>query len=105
MTIRPIIGLEIHVQLATRTKMFCPCALEFAAEPNSRVCPVCLGMPGSLPVMNRTAYELSVRAATALNCTVDERHQVGPQELLLPRHAEELPDQPVRPAALVGGMV
>lgn len=70
MTIRPIIGLEIHVQLATRTKMFCPCAVEFAAEPNSRVCPVCLGMPGTLPVMNRTAYELSVRAATALNCRI-----------------------------------
>lgn len=70
MTIRPIIGLEIHVQLATRTKMFCSCAVEFAAEPNSRVCPVCLGMPGTLPVMNRTAYELSVRAATALNCNI-----------------------------------
>lgn len=70
MNIRPIIGLEIHVQLATRTKMFCPCAVEFAAEPNSRVCPVCLGMPGTLPVMNRAAFELSVRAALALNCTI-----------------------------------
>ncbi|HVP11570.1 MAG TPA: Asp-tRNA(Asn)/Glu-tRNA(Gln) amidotransferase subunit GatB, partial [Phycisphaerae bacterium] len=67
---RPIIGLEIHVQLATRTKLFCGCPVEFAAEPNSRVCPVCMGMPGVLPVMNRTAYEYSVKAALALNCTI-----------------------------------
>ncbi|GJQ27056.1 MAG: aspartyl/glutamyl-tRNA(Asn/Gln) amidotransferase subunit B [Phycisphaerae bacterium] len=70
MQIRPIIGMEIHVQLATRTKLFCPCPLEFAAEPNSRVCPVCLGLPGSLPVMNRRAYELAVRAALALGCRI-----------------------------------
>ncbi|GMU22291.1 MAG: aspartyl/glutamyl-tRNA(Asn/Gln) amidotransferase subunit B [Phycisphaerae bacterium] len=70
LTIRPIIGLEIHVQLATRTKMFCSCGLEFGAEPNSHVCPVCLGMPGVLPVMNRTAFEYSARTAIALNCQV-----------------------------------
>ncbi len=70
MHIRPIIGMEIHVQLATRTKLFCACPLEFAAEPNSRVCPVCLGLPGSLPVMNRRAYELAVRAALALGCRI-----------------------------------
>jgi aspartyl-tRNA(Asn)/glutamyl-tRNA(Gln) amidotransferase subunit B len=67
---RPIIGLEIHVQLATRTKLFCSCPLEFGAEPNSRVCPVCLGMPGVLPVMNELAYEYSVRTALALNCKI-----------------------------------
>ncbi|MBN1490505.1 MAG: Asp-tRNA(Asn)/Glu-tRNA(Gln) amidotransferase subunit GatB [Phycisphaerae bacterium] len=67
---KPVIGLEIHVQLATRTKLFCGCPLEFGAEPNSRVCPVCLGMPGVLPVMNRTAFELAVRAATALHCDI-----------------------------------
>ena len=67
---RPIIGLEIHVQLATRTKMFCACPVEFAAQPNSRVCPVCMGMPGTLPVMNRTAFEFSVKAAIALNCKI-----------------------------------
>ncbi len=70
MQIRPIIGLEIHVQLATRTKMFCACPLEFAAEPNSRTCPVCLGMPGTLPVMNRTALEYSIKAGIALGGTI-----------------------------------
>ena len=68
--IRPIIGLEIHVQLATRTKMFCGCPVEFAAEPNSRVCPVCLGMPGTLPVINRRAVEFAVKAGIALGCEV-----------------------------------
>jgi len=70
LTIRPIIGLEIHVQLATRTKLFCSCPVEFGAEPNSRVCPVCLGMPGVLPVMNRRAFDYAVRTAVALNCQI-----------------------------------
>jgi aspartyl-tRNA(Asn)/glutamyl-tRNA(Gln) amidotransferase subunit B len=65
-----LVGLEIHVQLCTRTKMFCGCELAFGAEPNSRVCPVCLGMPGSLPVMNRQAVEFSVLAGLALNCEI-----------------------------------
>ena len=67
---RTIVGLEIHVQLATRTKMFCGCALEFGAKPNSRTCPVCLGLPGVLPVMNRRAFEYSVRLALAMNCKI-----------------------------------
>jgi aspartyl-tRNA(Asn)/glutamyl-tRNA(Gln) amidotransferase subunit B len=65
-----IVGLEIHVQLCTKTKMFCSCALEFGAQPNSRVCPVCLGMPGVLPVMNKQAIEYSVLVAMALNCEI-----------------------------------
>ncbi|NQV31559.1 MAG: Asp-tRNA(Asn)/Glu-tRNA(Gln) amidotransferase subunit GatB [Phycisphaeraceae bacterium] len=69
---RVIVGLEIHVQLCTKSKLFCGCALEFGAEPNSRVCPVCLGMPGVLPVMNKQAYEYSVLAALALNCGIAE---------------------------------
>ncbi|TKJ37141.1 MAG: Asp-tRNA(Asn)/Glu-tRNA(Gln) amidotransferase GatCAB subunit B [Planctomycetes bacterium B3_Pla] len=65
-----IVGLEIHVQLCTESKMFCSCAVEFGAEPNSRVCPVCLGMPGVLPVMNKRAYEYSVLTAMALDCRI-----------------------------------
>ncbi len=66
----PVIGMEIHVQLATRTKMFCATPVEFGAEANSRTCPVCIGMPGVLPVMNRKAYEYAVMTAIALNCTI-----------------------------------
>ncbi|WP_457600496.1 Asp-tRNA(Asn)/Glu-tRNA(Gln) amidotransferase subunit GatB [Hydrogenivirga sp.] len=65
-----VIGLEIHVQMDTRTKLFCSCKVEFGAEPNTNVCPVCLGMPGSLPVLNRKAVEYAVRASLALNCKV-----------------------------------
>jgi len=68
--IRPIIGLEVHVQLATRSKMFCSCPVVFGDEPNSHVCPVCLGMPGVLPVMNRTAVEYAIRTALTLNCQI-----------------------------------
>ena len=65
-----IIGLEVHVQLDTRTKLFCGCSTAFGAEPNTQTCPVCIGLPGSLPVMNRRAFELSLRTAAALNCEI-----------------------------------
>ena len=65
-----IIGLEVHVQLDTKTKLFCRCSTEFGAEPNTHVCPVCLGMPGALPVMNRRAYELGLKVGLALNCDI-----------------------------------
>lgn len=67
---RIVIGLEVHVQLLTRTKLFCGCSTDFGLPPNSATCPVCLGLPGSLPVMNRRAFELSLRAALALNCEI-----------------------------------
>ena len=67
-----IVGLEIHVQLCTKTKMFCGCALSFGEEANSRVCPVCLGMSGVLPVMNKQALEYAVLVALALNCKIAE---------------------------------
>ncbi len=67
-----LVGLEIHVHLSTQTKMFCGCELEYGAEGNSRVCPVCLGMPGSLPVMNKQAVEHAILAGLALNCEIAE---------------------------------
>ena len=69
-TILPVIGLEIHVELGTRTKMFCRCPNHFGDPPNTNVCPVCLGMPGVLPVMNRQAVEWSIKVALALGCRV-----------------------------------
>ena len=68
----PVIGLETHVELGTRTKMFCACTTTFGAEPNTQVCPVCLGLPGSLPVVNRAAIEYTIRIGLALNCTIAE---------------------------------
>jgi aspartyl-tRNA(Asn)/glutamyl-tRNA(Gln) amidotransferase subunit B len=65
-----VVGLEVHVQLKTRTKLFCGCATDFGAPPNSHVCPVCLGLPGTLPVLNREAFDLALRAALALGAEV-----------------------------------
>ncbi|MHC4126481.1 MAG: Asp-tRNA(Asn)/Glu-tRNA(Gln) amidotransferase subunit GatB, partial [Planctomycetota bacterium] len=65
-----VVGLEIHVHLSTRTKLFCGCAVEYGVQANSRVCPVCLGLPGALPVMNKRAFEYAVLAGLALNCQI-----------------------------------
>src|SRR5688572_16699245 len=68
----PVIGLEVHAQLLTESKLFCSCSTNFGAPPNANVCPVCLGLPGSLPVLNQKAVEFAVRAALALGCTISE---------------------------------
>ncbi|MDQ2843506.1 MAG: Asp-tRNA(Asn)/Glu-tRNA(Gln) amidotransferase subunit GatB [Acidobacteriota bacterium] len=67
----PVIGLEVHVQLGTKTKIFCSCPVEFGASPNTNVCPVCLGLPGALPVLSRQAVELAMASAVALGCKVN----------------------------------
>ena len=67
-----VIGLEVHVQLGTRTKIFCSCSTKFGAPPNTNVCPVCLGLPGSLPVLNRTAFEYGIKIALAIGCKIQQ---------------------------------
>ena len=73
MSWEPVIGIEVHVELSTSSKMFCECAVTFGAEPNTSVCPVCLGLPGALPVTNRQAIESIIAIGLALDCTVAER--------------------------------
>jgi hypothetical protein len=67
-----VIGLEVHVELATKTKIFCSCSTEFGGAPNSHTCPVCTGMPGSLPVLNKKVVEYAAAVGLATNCTITQ---------------------------------
>jgi aspartyl-tRNA(Asn)/glutamyl-tRNA(Gln) amidotransferase subunit B len=80
----PVIGLEVHAQLLTRTKIFCACSTHFGDAPNSNTCPVCLGLPGTLPVLNKHAVELGIRASLALNCTVHDHSRFARKNYFYP---------------------
>jgi aspartyl-tRNA(Asn)/glutamyl-tRNA(Gln) amidotransferase subunit B len=79
-----VIGLEVHVQLLTKTKIFCSCSTQFGDPPNTNTCPVCLGLPGTLPVLNKRAVEMGIRAALALNCTVNEHSRFARKNYFYP---------------------
>ncbi|MFA5911121.1 MAG: Asp-tRNA(Asn)/Glu-tRNA(Gln) amidotransferase subunit GatB [Vicinamibacterales bacterium] len=105
MTYEAVIGLEIHAQLLTATKIFCGCATAFGAPPNAHTCPVCVGLPGALPVLNRRAVDLAVTAALALGCEVQERSVFARKNYFYP----DLPkgyqiSQYELPLALGGGL-
>lgn len=79
-----VIGLEVHVEMKTKSKIFCGCSTEFGAPPNTNVCPICLGHPGVLPVLNKHALELAVKAATALNCRIGEQSKFDRKNYFYP---------------------
>jgi aspartyl-tRNA(Asn)/glutamyl-tRNA(Gln) amidotransferase subunit B len=80
----PVIGLEVHVQLGTATKIFCGCPTGFGAPPNTNVCPVCLGLPGALPVLSREAVELAIKGALALNCRIRPKSRFARKNYFYP---------------------
>ena len=84
MTYEVVIGVEVHAQLRTKSKMFCGCSAAFGGSPNSQTCPVCLGLPGSLPVINKAAVEMAVRAGLALKCTIGHQNRFARKNYFYP---------------------
>ncbi|MHC1719646.1 MAG: Asp-tRNA(Asn)/Glu-tRNA(Gln) amidotransferase subunit GatB [Clostridiaceae bacterium] len=84
MSFETIIGLEIHAELHTKSKIFCSCSTEFGAKPNANTCPICLGLPGTLPVLNEEVVNLAVKAGTALNCTINKLNKMDRKNYFYP---------------------
>jgi len=84
MQFETVIGLEVHAQLKTKSKIFCGCSTAFGAEPNTHVCPVCLGMPGVLPVLNRTVVDFALKMGLATNCKINRRNQFARKNYFYP---------------------
>ena len=81
-----VIGLEVHVELASKTKIFCGCSTAFGGAPNSHTCPVCTGMPGSLPVLNKQVVEYAIAVGLATNCSITQYCKFDPDARPEPRH-------------------
>jgi aspartyl-tRNA(Asn)/glutamyl-tRNA(Gln) amidotransferase subunit B len=84
MEFEPVIGLEVHAQLKTKTKIFCGCSTSFGAPPNTHTCPVCLGMPGVLPVLNKKVVEYTLRMAMATNCEITRESRFARKNYFYP---------------------
>ena len=95
-----VIGLEVHVELKTKTKIFCACPTAFGAEPNTHVCPICLGYPGTLPKLNGEVVRYAIKAGLAANCKIANYSKQDRKKLLLSRPAKSLSNLSIRPAVV-----